>query len=223
MATGDSTADSHNARIKVAFQLVFQVPFWGLVLLGVATLGDTDAARAADASERWALIVGLAEITFGLIAAGFGACAGFLEDSEEAEDLRTQRRALLLGACALVAAGSALILLSLAGPERVVPAAIGVAGALVLTVLATLFVAVRWQRLDELNRSVARDAGHLALICLSWFGGTWAMLAHVGLLASPAALDWLTMIHGFGFVAGLIAFARKGGFAILPAGSRHAS
>jgi hypothetical protein len=64
-----------------------------------------------------------------------------------------------------------------------------------------------------LNRSAARESGYLAFTCLTWVGGTWAMLAHVDFVAAPSALDWLTMINGFSFVAGLAAFARKGGFA----------
>lgn len=92
------------------------------------------------------------------------------------------------------------------------PAGPGVTAALILNVIAAVLVAVRWQRLDELNRSVARDAGHQAINCLAWVGGTWAMLAHVELMPAPAPLDWLTMIHGFNLVSGLVALARKGGF-----------
>jgi hypothetical protein len=148
--------------------------------------------QAGDTSGKLALLVGLAVIGFGLIAAGFGACA-------------------------LVASGSSLILLSLAGPGRLLPATVGVTGALVLNIIATVFVAVRWHRLDELNRGAARESGYVAFTCLSWFGGTWAILTHLDFVAAPALLDWLTMINGFSFVTGIVAVARKGGFATLPA------
>ncbi len=44
------------------------------------------------------------------------ASAGFLPDADDADELRRQGHALLLGAGALIASGSSLILLSLAGP-----------------------------------------------------------------------------------------------------------
>jgi hypothetical protein len=184
---------------------------WGL------TLGRTEEVQAGGISEGLAMGVGLAMIAFGLTAAALRASARFLDDTEEASDLRREGRALLLGAGALVAAGSSLILLSLAGPERFVPPAGGLAGALLLNALATVLVAVRWRQLDELNRAVARDAGSLALSWLSWVGGTWATVAHLGFVAGAGPLDWVTMFSGFSFVAGLVAMARKGGFDV-PAG-----
>jgi hypothetical protein len=212
MATDHANANSHNVRVKLAFQLAVHVPFWGLVLLGIVMLGETPDGQAGDSSEEWARIVGLAVMGFGLIAAGLGACANYLHDSEEAFDLRRERRALLLGAGALVSSGASLTLLSLVSPGRLVPAAIGLSGALLLNVCATVLVVIRWRRLDELNRAVARDAGYLAFTCFSWVGGTWAMVAHLDFVSAPAPLDWLTMFHGFSFIAGLVAAGRKGIF-----------
>ena len=214
MAIDVSRAHSRNHRVKLAFQLALHVPFWALVLL-IASMMDTDSSQRG-VSEKWATIVGLAEMGFGLIAAGFGACAGFLHGTEEAEDLRRERRALLLGAGALLSAGSSLILVTLAGPAAVLSAATGVWGAITLNLLAALLIAIRARGLDELNRNVARDAGHFAFLWLSWVGGTWAILAHLQFMTAPAPLDWLTMLHGFSFVAGLVALARRGGFAPLP-------
>jgi hypothetical protein len=42
------------------------------------------------------------------------------------------------------------------------------------------------------------------------------VLAHVHFTPAPDALDWLTMLHGFSFVAGLVAAARRGIFAANP-------
>ena len=220
MATDDSDANSHNARVKLAFQVALHVPFWGLVLVGILMLGETPEVQAVASSAKWARMVGVAVIGFGLIAAGLGACANYLDDSEEAFDLRQERYVLLLGAGALISSGASLILLSLAGPGRLVPAAVGLPGALLLTACATVLVAIRWRRLDELNRGVARDAGYLAFTCFFWVGGTWAMLAHLDLVSAPAPLDWLTMFHGFSFVAGLVAAGRKGSFDTVPDSSR---
>lgn len=220
MATDDSDANSHNARVKLAFQLALHLPFWGLVLLGILMFGEPPEVQAVASSAKWARIVGVAVIGFGLIAAGLGACANYLDDSEEAFDLRQERYVLLLGAGGLISSGASLILLSLAGPGRLVPAAVGLPGALLLNACATVLVAIRWRRLDELNRGVVRDAGYLAFTCFSWVGGTWAMLAHLDFVSAPAPLDWLTMFHGFTFVAGLVAAGRKGSFDTVPDSSR---
>jgi hypothetical protein len=214
MAIDVSRAHSRNQRVKLAVQLALHLPFWAVVLL-IASMMDTDASQRG-VSETWATLVGLAEMGFGLVAAGFGACAGLLHGTEEAEDLRRERRALLLGAGALLCAGSSLILMTLAERAEVASAATGVWGPITLNLLAALLIAIRARGLDELNRTVARDAGHFAFLWLSWVGGTWAILAHLQFTTAPAPLDWLTMLHGFSFVAGLVALARKGGFAPLP-------
>lgn len=215
MANDESGSRAHNSRIKKAFQLGIHVPFWAIVLLAAATLRERGDLTLT-ASEHWAIIVGFAEIGFGLIAAGFGASANYLDDSEEGQDLRRERRALLLGAGALVSAGSALILACLTGAERLVPPGAGVTGTLLLNLSATVLATIRLRGMDELNRGLARDASHLALTWLAWFGGTWALLAHVRFTPAPDALDWLTMLHGFSFVAGLVAAARRGVFEANP-------
>ena len=211
MAKDESDSRANNSRIKKAFQLGIHVPFWAIVLLAAAVLGK-HGDLTPTASEHWAMIVGFAEIGFGLIAAGFGACANYLDESEEGQDLRRERRALLLGAGALVSAGSALILICLTGADRFVSPVAGVTGALLLNLSAAILAAIRLRGMDELNRRVARDASHLALTSLIWFGGTWAVLAHVRFTPAPDALDWLTMLHGFSFIAGLAAAARRGVF-----------
>jgi hypothetical protein len=218
MATDEADANARNTRVKLAFQLAVHVPFWALVFLISLALGGAGNVRAAASSEHVAMVVGFSEIFFGLIALGFGICAGYLHSSEEADDLLRERRALLLGAGALICAGSSLILMSVAGPDRLVPAAVGFSGALLLNVCSAILVAIRLRGMDELNRDVARNAGHLAFTWFFWVGGTWAMLAHLGFVSAAAALDWLTMFHGFSFVAGLVAFACKGGFTALPSG-----
>jgi len=211
MAKDESDSRANNSRIKKVFQLGIHVPFWAIVLLAAAVLGKRGDLKPT-ASERWAMIVGFAEIGFGLIAAGFGACANYLDESEEGQDLRRERRALLLGAGTLVSAGSALILICLTGADRFVSPVAGVTGALLLNLSAAIIAAIRSRGMDELNRRVARDASHLALTSLIWFGGTWAVLAHVRFTPAPDALDWLTMLHGFSFIAGLVAAARRGVF-----------
>lgn len=212
MAADAPRANSHSERVKLGFVLGAYAALAALVFLWASTLGQAAEEQAGGLSDGLAFAVGLALIGFGLIAAALRTSARFLDDPEEANDLRREGRALLLGAGALIAAGSSLILLSIAGPGRLVPPAVGLVGALSLNVLAMVLVAVRAQGLDELNRAVARESNHLAFTWFSVIGGTWAMLAHLEFAAAPTPLDWLTMFSGFSFVAGLVAMARKGGF-----------
>jgi hypothetical protein len=108
--------------LDVVVTLNGEVPFWAMVLLAAAVLGKR-GDLAPTASEYWAMIVGFAEIGFGLIAAGFGAAPT-----------------------------------------------------------------------------------------------TWMILKKAKIYAAPAPdpLDWLTMLHGFSFVAGLVAAARRGIFEANP-------
>lgn len=211
MATERSGAMPRSARVQQTFIVAANVLFAAIIVLATVALSESGAALKGGFSEGAAFVVGLLHVSFGITAAAVRASARF-QDAEDAGEVRREGRALSLGAGALMAAGSALILLSLAGPGRLVPPAGALAGALVLSALAWILVSVRWRGLDEMNRAATRDSGYLAFTWFSLVGGTWAMLAHLGFAAAPAPLDWLTMLNGFGFVAGLIVAARRGAF-----------
>ena len=205
-------ANPHNAQVKLIFVLAANAPFWALMFWGATTLGKTVVLKSGGVSEVLALVVGMLHVSFGLTAAAMRASARFIYDTDESNELLRQGRALLLGAAALIAAGSSLILLSIAGPGRLVPATAGLVVVMLLSILATVLVNMRLRLLDELNRAVARESGYLAFVWFSTVGGTWAILTHLGFVAPPTPLNWLTMIYGFSFVAGIIALAHRGGF-----------
>jgi hypothetical protein len=194
---------------------------WALFFWLTGALHKSDGVNAGGASAFFAGVVGMLNISFGLIAAAVRASATFQNDPEEFRELGREGRALLLGAGALISSGAALILLSLAGPGRLVPSGVGLAGWLLMYSLAAILVAVRRRWLDELNRAAAREADHLAFKWMSLVGGSWAMLAHLDFVSSPSPLDWLTMLGGFSFVAGLIAPGRMGVFDTQASGSRR--
>jgi hypothetical protein len=151
-------------------------------------------------------------VSFGLTAAAQRASARFVRVEDEAAELRHEGRNLLLGAGALIAAGSSMILLAVAGPDRLVPPIIGLTVAVLLTVATMIFLSVRRQGLDELGRIAERDAGYLAFQWFSLIGGGWGILAHLGFVAAPTPLHWLSMIWAFSFAGGILAAARKGVF-----------
>jgi hypothetical protein len=210
--TDRAGANPHSAQVKLICVLAANVPFWALMLWGNVALAKTGAVRSGGVAERLAVVVGILHVSFGLTAAAMRASARFLWDKEESDELRRQGRALLLGAAALIAAGSSLILLSIAGPGRLVPPTSGLMIVMFLTILATVLVNIRLRLLDELDRAIARESGYLAFVWFSIVGGTWAILTHLGFVVGPTPLNWLTMIYGFSFVAGIIALAHRGGF-----------
>lgn len=205
-------SNPHSAQVKLICVLAANAPFWALMLWGTVILGKTDTVKSGGVTGVLAVVVGMLHVSFGLTAAAMRASARFIYDRNESDELRRQGRGLLLGAAALVAAGSSLILLSLAGPGRLVPPTGGLVVVMLLAILATVLAAIRLRLLDELDRAVARESGYRAFAWLSMVGGTWAILTHLGFVAAPTPLNWLTMIYGFSFVTGIIALAHRGGF-----------
>jgi len=199
-------------RPRTVFVLTANALFGVLVVLVIVALSTSGAVKTAGASEGAAFLVGLLHVAFGITAAAVRACAPF-QEAEEADDVRRQGRALLLGAVILVAAGSSLILLSLAGPGGVVRPAAALLCALLLNAVAAVLAAMRWPLLDEMDRTLTNETARLGLRWTALFGGTWAMLAHLGFVAGPAPLDWLTMFGGFGFAASMVELARRGALA----------
>lgn len=210
--TKKSGARSRDDWIRIAFTLGFNLPFWALMLWAKFTVGQSELIQANGTATKFAVAVGIFHVSFGLTAAAQRASARFMRVAEEAEELRRQGRALLLGACALVASGSSMILLGVAGPGRLVPPAAALPAAVALTLTAMLCLTVRRRGLDELERAAERDSGHLAFTWFSLVGGAWATLAHLGFMAAPTPLHWLAMIWAFSFAGGIIAAARKGAF-----------
>jgi hypothetical protein len=212
IARDKAGASGRNAAVKVALILGANLAVAGPITILFRVLTGTDPFHPGGTSAGFAALVGWLHVSFGATAAAMRTSARFLNDAEEADDLRREGWALLLGAVALIAAGVSLIVLSLAGPNRPIAPGTGAIAALSLNLLALVVATLRWRGLDELNRAVARDAGSLAFTWLSLGGGTWALLAHLGLAATPGPLDWLTMLAGSSFLASLVALARKGGF-----------
>jgi hypothetical protein len=201
-----------NLALKIVLILGANALIMGLITWWMFALQAGGAYRPGGYSEAAAAMVGMIHISFGIIAAAMRATARFEPNAEHAEDLRREGNPLLLGAVALIAAGLSLVVLSLAGPDRPIAPMPGAVTAIGLNAFALIVAAVRLRRMDELSREMTRDAGRLAFAWTSLFGGTWAALAHLGFLPAPAPLDWLTLMGGFSFVAGIVALAKRGGF-----------
>lgn len=163
--------------------------------------------------EGAAAVVGLVLIVvafFGTLAtASVRAGANFVDDEVAADEMRERGRLLVYSFAWIAACGLLLIGLSVAGPGGLLSPVAAVAAALVLiAVLAVLGIAT-WRLSDELGRTLSRETGNMAFYLILVLGGGWAILAHLGFVAGPAPLGWLTMFVVLMFVASFIALGRR--------------
>jgi predicted metal-binding membrane protein len=130
-------------------------------------------------------------------------------EADTADELRERGRLFLYSFVWTAACGLLLIVLCLSEPGGVLSPTAALAGALVLiAVLAALGIAT-WRLSDELARTLSHEAGNMAFYLILVLGGGWAMLAHLGFVAGPAPLDWLTLLTALMFVASVIAAGRR--------------
>lgn len=108
-----------------------------------------------------------------------------------------------------MACGLLLVALSLAGPGGVLPPLVSLAGALALIAVMVALGVATWRLSDELARTLTSEAGHVAFYLIVILGGAWAMLAHLGIAAAPAPLDWLTLFTVLMFAGSILAVARR--------------
>jgi cytochrome bd-type quinol oxidase subunit 2 len=111
---------------------------------------------------------------------------------------------------AVVPMGIALCVLALAGSGGIVPPPVALGIALAALLAATLLSLRLLKEMDELAREMSRECASLSYYLLLLVGGGWAMLAHLGFVAGPAPLDWMTMFLGLPLLAAFIAAGRKG-------------
>ena len=166
--------------------------FWGLNALDRAgVLG------AMGVSEWVAAVTGSVLIFFAVLGtlamASAHTGADLIDDEVAAEEMRERGRLFLYSFIWMAALGLLLIVLSLAGPGGVLSPAAALAGALVLIAVLTVLGFATWRLSDELMRTLSHEAGNMAFYLILVLGGGWAMLAHLGFVAAPAPLDWLTM------------------------------
>lgn len=174
---------------------------------------DSPAVGGLGLSATLAALVG---VLYSVIAVGiiFGAAnprvgARFL-NVQNADDLREQSRVLLYSGVAMLLWGVALLALALAAPDGPVPQAaalvVGVGG----LVIGTAISMMQYRLLDELMLAVNLEAGAISYALVFVVVGLWAMLAHLGYIAGPQALDLLTLFYVLVLVASFIAVGRRG-------------
>ena len=193
-----------NALPAVAFLLLL----WGFVTLDGA--GALDALGASDwaAAGTGSLLLAVACLGLVVTASARGG-AGLIDDEATAEDMRERGRLFVLSFAWMVVCGLLLVLLALAGPAGRLSSAGALAGALLLTAVLAYLTIAAWRVSDELARTLSNETGTIGFYLVLAIGGGWAMLAHLGHVAAPAPLDWLTLFTVTMFAASFIALGRR--------------
>lgn len=183
-----------------------------LVVRGFSAFARAGALRSG-ASDWAAAIIGSTLVilaflgTFATASAHTGA--GLIDDEAAAEEMRERGRLFLYSFIWMAACGALLIVLALAGHAGLLSPAAALAGALALVAVLIVLGIAAWRLNDELGRTLSLETGHMAFYLILALGGGWAMLAHLGFVAGPAPIDWLTLFIVLMFAAAFIAAGRR--------------
>jgi len=189
-----------NAVAIIAFLLVI----WGFS--GLARVGAMSASAWAAAATGATLVVLPSLGSLALASAHTGAD---ILDRDATEELRERGRLFLYSFAWTGGCGVLLILLALAGPAGMVPPVAALAAALILIAVLVVLGIAAHRLSDELAHTLSREAGSMAFYLILVIGGGWAMLAHLGFVAAPAPLDWMTLFIVLLFAASIIAAGRR--------------
>lgn len=184
-----------------------------LFVWGFSALGRAGYLRAMGASEWAAAATGSILIFFGLLGSlvmsSTHTSANLVDDEMAAEDMRERSRLFLCSFGWMVACGLLLVGLSLAGPERLLSPVVALSGTLILIAVLTMLGIAAWRMSDELGRTLSHETGNLAFYLIIVLGGGWTILAHLGFVAGPGPVGWLTLFIVLLFVASIIATGRR--------------
>ena len=206
-------AEKKKRTKKTVFSFVLGGLAGGLGAAAMIALIDSGKLGETNTSVEIAALVGLVYVVTTLaIVIGLAnpkAGATFL-NVEDAEEIREQKSMLTYSAIAMGGAGAALIVVALGAPGGLIDPVVSLVVYVALSILAVV-VSLRSRRYqDELMRAMGQESGAVAFYLLALVGGSWSVLAHLGFVAAPAALDWLTMMWGLLLLATFIVVGKRG-------------
>ena len=174
---------------------------------------ETERFAGGGTSVEIASLVGLFYLIIGLMV-GLGAlnpkAGAKVLNVEDEDELREQRRQLLYSSLAMVLAGISLAVVAHAGSAGPIDPAIALGIYVVCSVIA-VFVSLKSRKYsDELMQAVGTETSSLSFYLVVLFGGTWALLAHLGYLTAPQPLEWLTMFWAVMLLATFIVVGKRG-------------
>lgn len=174
---------------------------------------DSDVVGGLGLSESIAALVGVlyCVIAVGILIGTVNPRPGarFL-NVEDADELREQPKMLVWSGLAMALWGIALVALALAAPEKSVPQpaalVLGAGGLLIGSALSVL----AYRASDEVMLAVNLESGAISYGLALLVVGTWALLAHLGIVAAPRPIEVLTVLYVLALVASFIAVGRRG-------------
>lgn len=211
--TIDDKAEKSRKTRKTIFALLIGGVAGFLGALGISALIDSGALGALGLSREIALLIAMVYLITG-VAVGFGLVNPKLGSKflnvEDADELREQRVMLGYSTVGIIALGGALAIAALAAPTGPVPAGIALAAIIVLFAVCWFATKRQMRHMDELMQSVSLATGSMAFYLMLLIGGGWALLAHLGYVGGPEALDWLSMFAALLLLAAFIVCGKRG-------------
>ena len=169
--------------------------------------------QALGTSGIVALAIGVLYAIIGLILFGATSMPKFgqnLLTGPDAQDLIDARPLYFMQSIAVALLGFALIVIALTGPGLAFEGTTGGIGFLLLFLAGMALWLRSLPLMDELVRTASWESTGWTYGLLVLFGGGWAVLAHIGFAAEPAALDWLSMFWGLALIGSTIAAVKRG-------------
>lgn len=168
-----------------------------------------DIGTSAEIAVMVALVYLVSAIALGVGVLNPRAGARFL-NVEDTDELQEQRSMLGYSGIGMAGAGIALALVALSGPDGMVEPRLALGLFVALSVLAVWVSLKSWRLQDELMQAIGREAAAMSYYLVLLVGGTWALLAHLGFVAAPQALDWLALFWSLILFATLIVVGKRG-------------
>lgn len=144
-----------------------------------------------------------------LATASANTRANIIDDEAALDEMRERGRLLFYSFAWMIGWGALLILLALAGTTDLLSPMAALGGALALLAVTSGLTVAIWRLMDELDHTLSYETGNMSFYLVLILGGGWAMLAHLGFVAAPAPLDWVTMLTVLMFVASFIVLGRR--------------
>ncbi|GMM93290.1 hypothetical protein [Qipengyuania sp. MTN3-11] len=178
-----------------------------LTLMGSGALGTLDPSREIAALVGLIYLLSAAVVGLGLLSPGIGARLLNVEDAAEIGEMRAM---LVWSTAGTFAIAAVFMFAAFAAPAGTIPAPWALAGIVVSFALAWYAGHRQRRHVDELMRTVSSESVVLAFYLSVMFGGGWALLSHLEMVAGPSPIDWLSMFGGFMLLACFVVIVRRG-------------
>lgn len=204
-------ADKARKRRKLAMNFGVGMIAGALGASALLAVVDTDAIDKLSMAQIAAM--GLAAM---YLLLGLGVLIGALSprvgavylNVEDADELREERKLLAPSAISCLAMGAGLVVLALA-PDRINSEFAATLFAIAMVIAIALSRTIM-KRADELMRDSMREGAAASFYLAFALLGGWAVLAHLGFVASPTMLTVVTLFYATALLGSFWVTGRRG-------------